>query len=157
MEFTLRSLRVATTVLAFTSLAACSKKKDDPAPPVPTKGMSWTINGSSVVAISTEKMISGTDIEIDGATGSAAAATVIKLSFPNKVGTYNLTSSSDATALYAVGNSTSGDLYGSTAGKITVTIATATNIVGEFNFTGSDFNGAKPDKVISNGKFDIAL
>ena len=51
MMFSFRSFRVAATVLTFSSLAACSSKKDDATPPLPPhQRVTWTVDGNNVTA-----------------------------------------------------------------------------------------------------------
>ncbi|MBD2766617.1 hypothetical protein IC235_01765 [Hymenobacter sp. BT664] len=153
MSFSLHSLRVATTVLAFASLSACSKKKDDPAPApaAPATGVSWTIDGSNVTAAGVLARSVGTGVII---TASTTSNTSVILGVARRVGTYALpdpTGTGDQAALYSTGPAAN-QTYNATAGTITVTSVTATNIVGTFTFTGS--NGTA-SKTVSNGQFNV--
>ncbi len=122
-------------------------------------GMSWTVDGNNVVAMSTTKDVSDPEtIEITGAVGSATSASQVNLSVPKKVGTYNLAdANTDAAALYSSGSSSTGAIYGAETGTITVTSSTATNLKGTFEFKGEDLFGSTNAKTIANGKFNIAL
>lgn len=157
MAFRLRHLRTYATLLALTSLAACSSK-NDPTPAADAAGMSWTVDGSNVTAIMTDKTVSADDIKLDGATGTISGSTVVELTMPKKVGTYDLASgSTNAIAIYAIGNTSSGTGYFATSGTITVSNLSATNVTGTFTFKGEELGGTKPAKTITNGKFNIAL
>ena len=158
MAFRLRYLRTYATLLALTSLAACSSKHD-PKPVADPMGMSWTVDGNNVTATQTDKTVTTSDLKLDGGAGSASGGSAISLMIPKKAGTYDLASSTnDASAVYAVTSSTNGTGYLATTGTITVTALTATNVTGTFTFTGADISGSTTTtKTITNGKFNIAL
>ena len=162
MLFSFRSLRVATTVLALTSLAACSKKDDATPAATNPEGMSWTVDGNNVTAATAVSQATavpqamGTTLTVVGSTGSTGAASTIFLNIPKTAGTYTLTSTSTYSATYAVTPASgSSQFYDSTAGSIVVSSVTATNIVGTFTFTGATSGGTT--KSISNGKFNVKL
>jgi hypothetical protein len=150
MQLALRSVRLAATVLAFTALAACSKKED--ATPTPA-GMSWTVDGNSVTATAVAQT-TGTDVTLAGSTGSTGG---IFLDMPKTVGTYPLSSSSTASASYVVTPTQGGSqFYDATSGSIVVSTVTATAITGTFTFTGALSDGTKT-KTLTNGKFNVKL
>jgi len=158
MRFTLRLLRVATIVLVFASLAACSKKKDDPEPGMYT---SWTVDGRNETATGFTAALIGTDVIASGTYRTAPNdnPTGIYLAIPNAVGTYPLTSSSYQVISYIVPNGP--DLsrrYDGTSGSVVVTSVvkkgTSTTIVGTFSFTGSD---GTTSKTVTNGKFSFTF
>ena len=157
MLISFRSLRVATTVLALTSLAACSKKDNvTPTPAANPEGMSWTVDGNNVTAVTAVSQAMGTTLTVVGSTGSTGAASTVYLDIPKTAGTYTLTSTSTYSATYAVTPASgSSQFYDSTAGSIVVSSVTATNIVGTFTFTGATSGGTT--KSISNGKFNVKL
>jgi hypothetical protein len=154
MQFNLCSFRLAATVLAFASLAACSKKDDATPTPTATEGMSWTIDGSNVTASSAVSQTMGTDVTLAGATNATGG---VFLDMPKTVGTYTLSSSSAANASYAV-TPTQGStkFYESTSGSIVVSTVTATAISGTFTFTGTLSDGTAT-KTLTNGKFNVKL
>jgi hypothetical protein len=155
MQLTLRSVRLAATVLAFTALAACSKKEDATPTPTPAaaEGMSWTVDGSSVTATAVAQT-TGTDVTLAGSTGSTGG---IFLDMPKTVGTYPLSSSSTASASYVVTPTQGGSqFYDATSGSIVVSTVTATAITGTFTFTGALSDGTKT-KTLTNGKFNVKL
>ena len=157
MLISFRSFRVATTVLALTSLAACSKKDNvTPTPAANPEGMSWTVDGNNVTAVTAVSQAMGTTLTVVGSTGSTGAASTVSLDIPKTAGTYTLTSTSTYGASYAVTPASgSSQFYDSTAGSIVVSSVTATNIVGTFTFTGATSGGTT--KSISNGKFNVKL
>ena len=157
MLISFRSFRVATTVLALTSLAACSKKDNvTPTPAANPEGMSWTVDGNNVTAVTAVSQAMGTTLTVVGSTGSTGAASTVFLDIPKTAGTYTLTSTSTYSATYAVTPASgSSQFYDSTAGSIVVSSVTATNIVGTFTFTGATSGGTT--KSISNGKFNVKL
>ena len=152
MMLSFRSFRIAATVLAFTSLAACSKDKDETPAPADAKGMSWTVDGSNVTALSTQSTAAGTDVLLGGATATGG----IFLSLPKTAGTYALSSTSDASAIYVVSSGQSSQTYDSTSGSIVVSSVSATNITGTFTFTGT-LMGGTATKTLTNGKFNVEL
>ncbi|RZL16126.1 MAG: hypothetical protein EOO62_02175 [Hymenobacter sp.] len=154
MQFYLRSFRLAATVLAFTSLAACSKKDDATPTPTATEGMSWTIDGSNVTATTAVAQSSGTDVTLAGSTGSTGG---VFLDMPKTAGTYTLSSTSAASASYVVTPSQgSSQFYDATSGSIVVSTVTATAISGTFTFTGK-LSGSTATKTLTNGKFNVKL
>jgi hypothetical protein len=153
MQFTLRSFQLAATVLAFTSLTACSKKDDATPTPAATEGMSWTLDGSTVTA-SAVSQTTGTDVTIAGSTGSTGG---IFLDMPKTVGTYPLSSTSAASASYVLTPTQgSSQFYDATSGSIVVSTVTATAITGTFTFTGTLSDGTT-SKTLTNGKFNVKL
>lgn len=154
MQFTLRSFRLAATVLAFTSLAACSKKEDATPTPTPaaTEGMSWTVDNNNVNADAATAQVSGSEVIVTGAKGSTGG---IFLQVPKTVGTYTLSSTSAASANYIVTPAQgSSQFYDATSGSIVVSTVTATAITGTFTFTGT-LSGSTTTKVLTNGKFNV--
>lgn len=148
---TLRTFRTAATVLAFSALAACSKKEEPTPTPTPvTQGMSWTVDGANVTATSAlgQAFAGSTTLVVAGATGNTGG---VFLDVPKTVGTYPLTSTSDAGASLLVNGSGSTQSFDSTSGTMVVTSVTANNVVGTFTFTGS--NGTAT-KTVTNGKFN---
>ena len=148
---TLRTFRTAATVLAFSALAACSKKEEPTPTPAPvTQGMSWTVDGANVTATSAlgQALAGSTTLLVAGATGNTGG---VFLDVPKTVGTYPLTSTSDAGASLLVNGSGSTQSFDSTSGTLVVTSVTANNVVGTFTFTGS--NGTAT-KTVTNGKFN---
>ena len=164
MMFSIRSFRAAATVLALTSLAACSSKKDDATPAATTTpaGVTWTVDGTNVTAANIQKSTSGNNFEFAGSlTTSTTNSSGVDITVPKTVGTYAIPGSG-ATAIQAlyllVTPTTSPAVYYATSGSVTVTSVTATNIVGTFTFTGSDtFTGTTLTKTITNGKFNVAF
>lgn len=162
MLFSFRSLRAATTVLALTTLAACSKKGDaTPATPATTPaGVSWTVDGNNVTAANIQKTSTGNNFEFAGTlTTSTTNSSGVDITVPKAVGTYAIPGSG-ATAIQAlyllVTPATSPAVYYANSGSVTVTSVSATNIVGTFTFTGTDtFTGTTLSKTITNGKFNI--
>ncbi|WP_210517652.1 DUF6252 family protein [Hymenobacter terricola] len=155
MMFSFRSLRVATTVMALATLAACSKKDDaTPAPAPNPEGMSWTVDGNNVTATTAvSQAASGTLVTLAGATSSTGG---VFLDVPKVVGTYPVTSTSDASASYVVTPSTgSSQFYDATTGTIVVSAVSATSISGTFTFTGAGTGAAT--KTLTNGKFNVKL
>lgn len=154
MQVYLRSLRFATTILAFTALAACSKKDDATPTPTATEGMSWTLDGNNVTASTAIAQTSGSDVTLAGATGSTGG---VFLDVPKTVGTYTLTSTSTASASYvATPTQGSSQFYEATTGSIVVSTVTATAITGTFTFTGTLSSGTAT-KTLTNGKFNVKL
>ena len=152
MQFTLRSFRLAATVLAFTSLAACSKKEDATPTPTATEGMSWTVDNNNVTTKTATAQVSGSEVTLTGATGSTGG---IFLDVPKTVGTYTLSSTSTASASYVVTPAQgSSQFYEATSGSIVVSTITATAITGTFTFTGA-LSGGTGTKTLTNGKFNI--
>jgi len=152
MQFTLRSFRLAATVLAFTSLAACSKKEDATPTPTATEGMSWTVDNNNVTTKTATAQVSGSEVTLTGATGSTGG---IFLDVPKTVGTYTLSSTSTASASYIVTPAQgSSQFYEATSGSIVVSTITATAITGTFTFTGA-LSGGTGTKTLTNGKFNI--
>ena len=157
MLFNIPSLRLAATVLAFASLSACSKKKDDAPAPTNPEGMSWTVDGGNVTAATAVSQTSGSDITLAGGTGTTGASSGIFLEVPKTAGTYTLSSTSNSSASYQVTPASgSTQSYEATTGTIVVSGITATNITGTYTFTGTDVNGTT-SKTISNGKFNVKL
>lgn len=151
MAFRLLSFRAA-TLLALTTLAACSSKKDDPTPAAPTMGMSWAVDGGNVTASSAVAKISGNDVTIAGATSNSGG---VFIDVPKAAGTYTLTSTSNESATYIVTPATgASQSYDSTSGTVIVTSSSATNIAGTFTFTGTSTSGTTT-KTLTNGKFNI--
>ncbi|MBD2766618.1 hypothetical protein IC235_01770 [Hymenobacter sp. BT664] len=147
MKFTLRFLRIATTVLVFASLAACSRKNLPP-----TMYMSWTVDGTNMKAESHTAAPIGNVIIASGT--AKETPTGIYLTLPKSVGTYPAPPSTSVdAATYRVSNSdgTTQD-YKSTSGTIVVTSITDKTIVGTFTFTGSD---GTVSKNVTNGKFSL--
>jgi hypothetical protein len=154
MQFSLRSFRVATTLLAFTALAACSKKDDATPTPTTTEGMSWTLDGNNVTASTAIAQTSSSDVTLAGATGSTGG---VFLDVPKTVGTYTLTSTSTASASYVLTPTQgSSQFYEATTGSIVVSTVTATAISGTFTFTGT-LSGGTATKTLTNGKFNVKL
>lgn len=155
-------LRTATTVLALTSLAACSSKKDDATPATTPTGVSWTVDGNNVTAANIQKTTSGNNFEFAGSyTTSTTNSSGVDITVPKVVGTYAIPGSG-ATAIQAlyllVTPNTSPAVYYATSGTVTVTSVTATNIVGTFTFSGTDtFTGTPLTKSITNGKFNVTF
>lgn len=148
--------RKVIALLALAALTACSDSDSDT--PAPTKGMSWTVNGSVTTANSYQPNVSGTDIILTGSSISSAAFSSVTLTLPLQAGTYNLaTVGSDVKAVYVAGTgNTNGTAYYATSGTATITSVTATTCVGTFSFSGTDVNGTA-SKTISSGKFDVML
>jgi hypothetical protein len=154
MQLTLRSFRLAATVLAFTSLAACSKKDDATPTPAATEGMSWTLDSSTVTASTAVSQTTGTEVMLAGSTGSTGG---IFLNMPKTVGTYPLSSTSAASASYVLTPTQgSSQFYDATSGSIVVSTVTATAITGTFTFTGTPSDGTTT-KTLTNGKFNVKL
>ena len=160
MLFNLRSFRVATTVLALTTLAACSKKDDaTPAPaPAATTGVTYTVDGATTTATTSSATVFGSQVIVSGVSGIGTANKGVLLELPKSTGTFTLTPTSAESASYlASGNSS--DIYDSTSGTIVVTTysasttAGASNIAGTFTFTGTNSAGAT--KVVTNGTFNV--
>ena len=151
MMLTLRTFRTAATVLAFSALAACSKKEEPTPTPAPvTQGMSWTVDGANVTATSAvgHSIAGHTIMGVTGVTGSTDG---MYLYVPKTVGTYPLTSTSGAGASLLVSSSGSTRSFESTSGSMVVTGVTANNVVGTFTFTGSSGTATK---TVTNGKFN---
>jgi hypothetical protein len=156
MMFFFRSLRAATTVMALATLAACSKKDDaTPTPAANPEGMSWTVDGNNVTATTAVSQAStGNLVTLAGATSSTGG---VFLDVPKAVGTYPVTSTSDASASYVVTPSTgSSQFYDATTGTIVVSAVSATSISGTFTFTGAGSSGSTT-KTLTNGKFNVKL
>lgn len=153
--------RFTAVALALTTLAACSKgKQDDPMPtPMPTtvSGMSWMADGSSVTANSIQPTFTATDVSINGFAGNTASSTSVYLLMPAAVGTYQIAPNSTVRATYTTSTNAGGDVrYYATGGTLAITALTATSITGTFSFTGQDSNGSAPGtKAVSNGKFTV--
>lgn len=152
MAFRLRYFRAAATLLALTSLAACSKKDD--ATPDPA-GMSWTVDGSNVTASSAVAHTSGANtVTLAGATSDTGG---LFLDVPKTAGTYKLSSTSNESATYIVTPSQgSSQVYDATSGSIIVSSVSATNISGTFTFTGT-LSGGTATKTLTNGRFNVKL
>lgn len=150
------------TFLACVSLAACSSSKDAPAPapaPAPANplGMSWTVDGSSLTAASTQRTVTATEIELAGTAGSTTASLAyLSLTIPKSVGVHRITGTSNAAALYSITSGT-GTVYLATTGTITVTGLTATSATGTFAFTAASVLTPATTKTISAGTFNVAL
>ena len=160
MTLSLRSFRTAATLVAITAFAACSSKKDDPAAP-PAPGVTWTVDGNNITATNIQRSNSGNNFEFAGSyTTSTSSSVGVDITLPKAVGTYAVPGSG-ATAVQAIYVAiTPGGAAGyiGTAGTVTVTSVTATNIIGTFSFTGTDsFNGNSTTKTITNGKFNVTL
>lgn len=154
MQFTLRSFQLAATVIAFTSLAACSKKDDATPTPTATEGMSWTVDGNNITTATAVSQTTGTDVTLAGSTGSTGG---VFLDMPKTVGTYTLSSTSTASASYVVTPTQgSSQFYDATSGSIVVSTVTATAISGTFTFTGK-LSGSTATKTLTNGKFNVKL
>jgi Family of unknown function (DUF6252) len=157
MMFSFRSLRVATTVMALTTLAACSKKNDATPTPTPTnaEGMSWTVDGNNATATTAAaQATTGNIVTLFGATGNTGG---VILDVPKTAGTYSITSTSDASGSYLVTPGTgASQSYDATTGTIVVSSVTATNISGTFTFTGAGSSGSTT-KTLTNGKFNVKL
>lgn len=152
MQFTLRSFRLAATVLAFASLAACSKKEDATPTPTATEGMSWTVDNNNITANTAVAQVSGSEVMLSAATGSTGG---IFLDMPKTVGTYTLSSTSAASASYVVTPAQgSSQFYDATSGSIVVSTVSATAITGTFTFTGT-LSGSTTTKTLTNGKFNV--
>lgn len=152
MTFRLRHLRTYATLLALTSLAACSSK-NDPTPSDPA-GMSWTVDGNSVTATSAVTQAMGTTVTVAGATGDTGG---VFLDVPKTTGTYALSSTSNESATYIITPSQgASQVYESTSGSIVVSSVSATNISGTFTFTGT-LSGGTAAKMLTNGKFNVKL
>lgn len=147
MLFRFLSLRVASTVLVLTTLAACTKKEEVTPPPAATQGMSWTFDGTNATATYINAQISGSNVAISGTVGTNTNMLVYA---PKVVGTYPLNGSNNATAVYTT-NSPSHS-YNATAGTIVISSISATNVTGTFSFTGTE---SGVNKAITNGKFDV--
>jgi hypothetical protein len=156
MSFQLRSLRVATTVLTLSFLAACSSKKDDATPtPADTTGMSWTVDGNNVTNAASVAQATGSTLTLTGANGTTGG--IFLEDVPKTAGTYTLSSTSTVSASYIVTPTTgTSQSYDATSGSIVVSSVTATNISGTFTFTGTLFGGTAT-KAVTNGKFNIKL
>lgn len=157
-------LRTAATVLALTSLAACSSKKDDPAaaPATTPAGVTWTVDGNNVTATNIQKGPSGSNFEFAGSyTTSSTNSSGVDITLPKVVGTYAVpgTGTNAIIAAYvAITPTTTPAIYLGTSGTVTVTSVTATNIIGTFSFTGtSTFGGTSTTKSITNGQFNVAF
>ena len=160
---TIRRFGLATSLLALTNLAACSSsKKDDP---TPTVGMSWTVDGSAVTTTTLQSQKFASTISVAGTVPAAANPAYLSLEFPNAVGTYTFSPTSQASgsytasgnaaaAYYAGANPGSGTVTG--AGTIVVTALTANNVTGTFTFTGINANTGAA-KSITNGTFNVGL
>jgi hypothetical protein len=145
---------MAATVLAFTSLAACSKKDDATPTPTVTEGISWTLDGKTISGAPAVAQPIGTEVMLAGSTNSTDG---VFLTVPKTVGTYPLTSSSAATASYVVTPPQgSSQFYESTAGSIVVSTVTAMAISGTFTFTGTLADGTAT-KTLTNGNFNVKL
>lgn len=118
-------------------------------------GMSWTVDGSNVTASSAvSQASSGNLVTLAGATGSTGG---VFLDVPKTVGSYTITSTSDASASYVVTPASGGSqFYDGTTGTIVVSAVSATNITGTFTFTGTGSSAAST-KTITNGKFNVKL
>lgn len=144
------AFRVAASLLGLASLVACSKEGDDEViPPVVTQGMAFTVNGVPFRAQTFLARIMGTNAFVSGAATDTATTYSIRLEMPKRVGTYNLSDTTRASAFYTRGST---GLYADTTGIITVTAVSDTSITGTFDFV------AKPDTgtvnvSITNGIF----
>jgi hypothetical protein len=164
MSFQLRSLCAVATVLALSSLAGCSSKKDD-ATPTPNNsspvGVTWTVDGTSITATSIQKSTTGNNFEFAGSyTVSTTNSKGVDITLPKAVGTYAIPGSGATAvqAIYLAVGTGAPAAYIATTGTVTVTSLTATNIIGTFSFTGTDsFNGTSTTKSVTNGTFNIAL
>ena len=147
MLFSFRSLRVATTVLALTTLAACSKKNDATPTPTPavTLGMSWTVDAANASATTTQAQISGNNVAISG----TSVGTNMLVYAPKVAGTYQI-GSGGATAGYTITAGTP-KFYSATSGTIVISTISATNVTGTFTFVGTD---SGVSKTITNGTFN---
>lgn len=141
-------------VLAFTSLAACSKKDDATPTPTATEGMSWTVDGNDITTATAVSQTTGTDVMLAGSTSSSGG---VFLDMPKTVGTYTLSSTSAASASYVVTPAQgSSQFYDATSGSIVVSTVTSTAISGTFTFT-SKLSGGTATKILTNGKFNVKL
>ena len=152
----------ATSLLA--SLATCTtSKKDDPVA-TPPAGINWTVDGSNLSTTTVQSQKFTSTISVAGSIRANANPTYLSLEFPNAVGTYTFSPTSNASASYTVsavspevyyaGASASGTVTG--AGTIVVTALSATNVTGTFTFTGIDTNTGAA-KSIRNGTFNVGL
>ena len=153
MLFRLRSLRIATTVLALTTLAACSKKDTVTPTPTSSQSMAWTVDGANVTANVVTPVVSGSNILISGSTTGTPTTTVL-MSLPKAAGTYQISASSVAAISYSTGGS-NGQSYPGTSGTIVVSSLSANNAAGTFTFSGS--NSTNTTKAITNGTFSVSF
>jgi prepilin-type processing-associated H-X9-DG protein len=156
MTFDIRSLRAATTLLAFTALAACSSAKHDD--PTPALGMSWTADGTNETANIITHSVGGNILFLDGYAGDTATSFHwVSLWLPKTVavGTYSLTA--NAAGSYSTIANRTGIAYVGRTGSITVTSLTATNIKGTFSFAETPINPQSAIKTITNGTFNVDL
>lgn len=159
MALRLTSLRAAATLLAFSSLVACSKKSDDtPAPAAPAQGMSWTVDGANVTAaVATGIIVSG-DLVVAGGSSTTNTSNNMLLTVPRRTGTFTMTDTTTvSTASYIMAG---GAAYDVTSGNMVVTTyapsttAGASNVAGTFTFTGKLIGGTTT-KTITNGSFNV--
>ena len=162
---TTRHLGLATGLLALTALAACSSGSTDTPDPTPTVGISWTVDGSAVTTTTLQSQKFTSTISVAGTVPAAANPAYLSLEFPNAVGTYTFSPTSQASgsytasgnapaAYYAGANPGSGTVTG--GGTIVVTALSATNVKGTFTFTGINAStGAS--KSLTNGTFNVGL
>jgi flagellar hook assembly protein FlgD len=153
------SFRAAVAVLFFTAFTACSDDKKEDPKPAETQGMSWTVDAANATASTSTAQAVGTELYVSGTTGTGSTGSTLLLSMPKAVGTYAITATSDAGALYQLGTSGSAaSTYEASTGSIVVTTYTpsttpgASNIAGTFTFTAS--NGSA-SKTLTNGKFNV--
>jgi Family of unknown function (DUF6252) len=164
---TTRQLGLATGLLALTTLAACSSSKKDEPKPTPTTGMSWTADGAAQTTATLQSQKFQSSIYVAGTVPNGNSPLYLSLEFPNAVGTYTFSPTAVASATYVTNAGSSGPgmaYYAGTtgfgtvtgAGTIVVTALTATNVQGNFTFTGINANtGAS--KSITSGTFSVGL
>ena len=135
-------------MLALTTAMACSKKDD----PLPSPGMTWSVDGSNITAVDYNGQKSGTDIIISGSTSTSNSGNDVYLKMPRRTGTYNLSPSTTDVAAFYFENGTIE--YTGLSGSIVVSTVTSDNIKGTFSFNGARTNSSST-KNVTNGKFNI--
>ena len=159
-----KSLRYAATVLALSSLAACSSKED--AAPEPSRGITWTVDGKTATTTTLQSQKSGSSLLLSGTYTNGSTTSYLMLNVPATVGTYPFGPTSEASGTYSVGSGTalsavyyagatgSGTVLG--AGTIVVSALTATSATGTFTFTGINSNTGAA-KSLTDGTFNVGL
>lgn len=163
MPTSLHRHAVFASVWGLLALTACSKRNDAyPEPPVVA---SWVIDGQERTSIFARAEVSNDKVDVyisqnfvtPNSKGSAVTVTLLT---PKKVGTYAISTSSEASASFIDLNSNDGkstDSYSADAGSVTISSITATTVSGTFSLTGKGYTNKQLTKSLTNGKFKAAL
>ncbi|MGI4873744.1 MAG: hypothetical protein ACRYFX_21505 [Janthinobacterium lividum] len=151
LPYTLRSAALASMIV----LGACSKKDDDTPTPATTYSSTWTVDSKNYTATTSSGQVNNSmmALSLTQATSSSESYSIV-MSVPAATGTYSLASGSNIGAYSTMASGTSASYLGS-AGTVTVTTYSTTEIIGTFTMTASTISSPAVTKTITNGKFAI--